>query len=283
MCVLLIHLTVNDRRSVRVRPRTMEDAETKVHDLFLEVLRERNFRDDNVEVKPLSSGGANYTSALYTATARADAEADLSIFAKVAIVSEKMRKAMDADTMFATEGIVYNELAGEYDKLQTKYNTNIFRFPKMFACDLTRGSETLLLEDLTKQGFKVPSRHNSAEWSFAASAVAKLAAFHALSFAFEKHNPEKFLSMADRLKYKPKQEDDSAKEVWTKIIGNAFQVVKEEHKQGIVKLLSELKEEFPKFKQPISKTVLVHGDYRTSNLLFNDTVINFYTIHNVPM
>lgn len=251
----------------------MEDAETKVHDLFLEVLRKRNFRDTNVEVKALSSGGANYTSALYAATARADAAgAELSIFAKVAIVGEKMRMVMNADAMFATEGLVYNELVQVYDKLQTQFQTKIFRFPEMFVCDLTRGSETLLLEDLTKLGFKAPSRHNSAEWRFAAAAVSKLAAFHALSFAFEKHNPEEFQTMADRLQYRKTNDDDSTKDVWARIIGNAVQVVKDEYKQRVAKLLSEMKEEFLKFKRPINKTVLVHGDYRSSNLLFNDTV-----------
>lgn len=251
----------------------MEDAETKVHDLFAEVLRSRNCRDHDVEVKALSSGGANYTSALFAATSRAAVGADFAIFAKVAIMGEKMRKVMNAETLFETEAIVYRELASEYKKLQTQHNIKIFRFPEMFACDLTRGSETLLLEDLTKLGFGAPSRHNSAEWRFAAAAITKLAAFHALSFAFEKHNPEKFQSMADRLQTKQKSDDDDAtKDVWVKVIGNAVQVVKDEHKEMIVKLLSEMKTEFPKFKKPINKTVLVHGDYRTSNLLFKEMV-----------
>ncbi|KOB72279.1 Ecdysteroid 22-kinase [Operophtera brumata] len=260
--------------NVRVRPLTMEDAETKVHDLFLDVLRKRNFRVNNVEVKPLSSGGANYTSALFAATARADTGADLSIFAKVALVGEKMRQVMDADTMFATEGIVYTELVVYYDIIQTQHKIKIFDFPEMFACDLTRGSETLLLEDLTKLGFSAPSRHNSAEWRFAAAAISKLAAFHALSFAFEKHKPEEFQRMADRFKYKEiERDEETMKEMWVKIIGNAVQVVKDEYKGRIAKHLAETKQEFPKFKRPINKTVLVHGDYRTSNLLFKEKTV----------
>lgn len=261
-------------RSVRVRPLTMEDAKTKVHDLFLDVLRERNFRVNNVEVKALSSGGANYTSALFAATARADTGADLSIFAKVAIVGEKMREVMDADTMFATEGIVYTKLIAEYDKIQNQHKIKIFDFPEMFACDLTRGSETLLLEDLTKLGFSAPSRHNSAEWRFAAAAIAKLADFHAISFAFEKHNPEEFQRMADLFKYKEiKRDEQTMIEMWGKIIANAVQVVKDEYKARIAEHLAKTKQEFPKFKRPVNKTVLVHGDYRTSNLLFKEKVI----------
>lgn len=232
------------------------------------------------QVRQTNSGGGNYTSALFTASI-----GDLKLFAKVAILGEKMRAAMNAERLFKVEQIVYNEIVNTYKKLMVKHmSARPFQFPEVYATLADLGKESLVMEDLSAQGYRAPSRHDSIGWRFAAAAVSKLAAFHALSFAYEKENPEEFASMAKRLKYEhPKhttEEEKSVAATIKKMIGGAIQVVKDEHKERLLKVLSA-REGFIKYKEPISRTVLVHGDYRASNLMFKEQVSKQISVDNV--
>lgn len=261
---------VDARLAVLSASLVMADAEAVVRDLVARVAADRGLTAP-AQVRALSSGGANYTSALFTASVD-----NLKLFAKVANIGEKSRKTMHAEKLFETEQIVYDKLMKSYTTILAKHKgARPFRFPKIYASLPDVGKETLVMEDLSAQGYKAPSRLDSIDWRFASAAVVELASFHALSFAYEKENPEEFASIAEILRYQsPDRTLESEKMLQAtlgKMIGGAIQVVKSEHKERLTNLLKNT-DGFTKFKSPINRTVLVHGDYRASNLMFKEQV-----------
>ncbi|XP_037295301.1 uncharacterized protein LOC115447253 [Manduca sexta] len=242
----------------------MPDAETILRDLL-----HKAFGGADVHVKAITSGGANYTSALYTVTVPQNGQS-LKLFGKVAIIGEKMRAVMNAENLYSTEQYIYT-------KIQKVC------FPKFYGCTAELGSETILLEDLTIRGFGAYDRLQSVDWEHAASSVTAMARFHALSFAYKNEYPEDYEEATKRLMHKyDAPEDESSLKVWEKIIGGALSVVDDEEllRDKLARLLTteNASEEFAKYKMPLSVVVLTHGDYRPSNLLFRRVGGNVETI-----
>ncbi|XP_075981397.1 uncharacterized protein LOC142980017 [Anticarsia gemmatalis] len=269
----------------------MSAAETVLLKLLEKIFKSN--KNGEIQLTALNSGGANYTSALYSATVPSNGTKPLKLFAKVANVNGKLRELMNVRCMFETEQLVYSELAKIYDDIQEKHSIAPeyrFIFPKFYGGDPTEGEETVVLEDLTESGYSLYSRFKAIDWEHIAIAVEHLARFHALSFAFAKEDPDKFAEVVEKVKYKlPKNGDDpERKETWIKMVTAAAQVAKDEHKEKIAGfLLREIpQEELFKFKFPLSTPVLCHGDYRISNLMYKrengvlkTIVVDYQTLH----
>lgn len=247
----------------------------------------------DISIKSLTSGGANYTSALYSVTISAPDQGDLKLFAKVADVNVNLRKEMNIELLYSTEQIVYNHLVGVYEKIQDKYDISPehrFVFPKFYGGEEALGLETVVMEDMTASGYAPYSRFDSIDWELAAVAVEDLAKFHALSFAYQKEDPDNFAKDNDRLRFvRDKIDFTSMKDTWAQIGASALEVVKEEHKDKFSKIISDCatRDVFYKFRGPLSTKVLCHGDYRVSNLLFRrengvlqQIVVDYQTVHS---
>lgn len=238
-----------------------------------DVLNKRGFIHPKIEVKPIPTSGSNYTSALYSITVK-DKE-ELKLFAKIAIVGDKMREIMNAETLFSTEQLVYDKLTKIFAELEVKNNVRedeTFRFPEFFGCNPKIGEETVILEDLVAKGYQDYSRFQSIDWEHASSAVTSLAKYHALSFAYQKDDPEEFEALANKLSYKSRNEnDEELQKAYKKIIETALFVIEDvEHKEVMKKFMyiKNVTTDFLKFKRPLSAVVLAHGDYRASNMMF---------------
>lgn len=255
----------------------MADAEQTLHRLLKTIVKEQNYRD--FEIKAINSGGANYTSALFLATLKSPQKEDEELFAKVAIVGEKMRLLMNATRMFATEIFVYTDLAKTYYSFQEKYNVNeheMFVFPKFFGSNPKEYQETVVLENLVTRGFKTYNRFKSVDWDHASGAVKMLARFHALSFAYEKEKPEEFKRVIEELKFNRPDASESRLDIWKQMIQRAFSVCKEKHKGNLERFFEKQGTTlFSKFNEPFGRPVLIHGDYRPSNLLFKEEVSQY--------
>lgn len=271
----------------------MAAAETILRKLIEKIIKQPYNKDD-VSFQALNSGGANYTSALYSVIIPSDNGNNLKLFAKVANINGKLREVMNVKTLFDTEQFLYKELAESYKKLQDKHNIapeHRYSFPKFYGGNDDEGEETVILENLIDKGYSPYSRFKAIDWEHAACAVECLARFHALSFAFEKEEPENFTAALEivKLRYTYNRDDPVMKETWLKMMGSAIQVAKEEHKEKVSAFLLRelLPEEIMQSKMPLGTPVLCHGDYRVSNLLFrrqNDRletiVVDYQTLHS---
>ncbi|XP_022837605.1 uncharacterized oxidoreductase dhs-27-like isoform X2 [Spodoptera litura] len=271
----------------------MSDVEQTLRGVLDKVVAKLQLPRANISIKNLTSGGANYTSALYSVTITAPDQADLKLFAKVADVNVKLRKQMNIELLYSTEQIFYNHLVGVYEKLQDKYcisPEHRFVFPKFYGGDETLGQETVVMQDMTSSGYSPYSRFESIDWEHAAVAVEDLARMHALSFAYQKDDPENFTKDTDRLRFvRDKIDFANLKKTWSQIGESALQIVKEEHKDKLRKIISDCSTQdvFYKFRGPLSTIVLCHGDYRVSNLMFRrengrlqQVVVDYQTVHS---
>ncbi|CAB3219734.1 unnamed protein product [Arctia plantaginis] len=270
----------------------MADAETVLNKLLDRIIDEP-YKSGIRSFVPLTSGGANFTSALFIITITAKNKDDLKLFAKVADIKGQLRDLMNVKLLFDTEQFVYSELGKIYKEIQEKHNVAPeyrFTFPKFYGGESVEEQETVVLEDLVSKGYNTYSRFKSIDWEHAATAVESLARFHALSFAFEKEDPVNFAKALERVKYQVPERDDSLRESRFKIVEGAIQVTKEEHKEAITNflLVEDLtQEELYQFKLPLSRPVLCHGDYRMSNLMFQrqngilkTLVLDYQTCHS---
>ncbi|XP_022125219.2 uncharacterized protein LOC111000168 isoform X1 [Pieris rapae] len=267
----------------------MTDAEQTLFGVLDKELDKRGYRPRDVKVKPISSGGANYTSKLFLVDVTTPKE-DLKLFAKVAIIAGQLRQTMSADWLFATERLTYTKIAKFYEDLQVKHNLSEevkLKFPKFYGCNDEYGKETVIMENLVASGYKPFNRLKCIDWQHASASVEYLAKFHALSFALAKDLPEEFKGLSD-IKYEigSKQTDDEiSKSMWEKIIKGAIAVVKDEHKSRVINYFQNMPK-FNTYNKPIGKPVLSHGDFRVSNLLFkaeNEKVqaiaVDFQTVY----
>ncbi|OWR43364.1 ecdysteroid 22-kinase [Danaus plexippus plexippus] len=163
-------------------------------DCLKRVAKEQKYENCSITTKAISSGGANYTSALYLATIQAPGKEDLKLFAKVAAVGEKIR-AIEPHKIYETESLFYNYLLKKYKELEERNNIPAeYRFvtPKYYGGSDEYLKETFIFEDLTARGFTTHDRFKSIDWEYASKAIENLARFHALSIAFSVEDPEEF-------------------------------------------------------------------------------------------
>ncbi|CAH0589909.1 unnamed protein product [Chrysodeixis includens] len=268
----------------------MSDAEIELRKVLENVTEKLQYKDAEVSIKDLNSGGANYTSTLYSATITSPGREPLKLFAKVASASEMLRQAIPLDHFYRTEQMVYEHLVDVFEKIQDKYNVSPehrYVFPKFFGAQSTYGKESVVMEDLTEGGYSTYSRFKCLDFEHAAAAVECLARFHALSFAFQHEDPEGFAKVAEKVKHVKQPATPDMKSTFMKMVASAVEATRNEHKEKMLKFFDEMYlDEFDKFRRPLSTTVLCHGDYRASNMLFKrqngriqPIVVDYQTVH----
>ncbi|XP_045452367.1 uncharacterized protein LOC123661455 [Melitaea cinxia] len=251
----------------------MADAEETLRKLLDEILDEMNYKPRETEIKAIESGGANITSVLFFVNVSSPNREDLKIFAKVACVEEKMRSRMIGDWLYDTERFVYTKLLKVYNDIENKMNVSDehkFRFPKLYGYNAEKGRETVVMENLVESGYQPFSRFESLDWAHASAAIENLAKFHALSFAYAKHHPDEFQKLIVDLKFRIVSggQDDNSKDLWQKPIACLLAAVEQDLQGRIIKVMKGCADDSTKYSRPIGQPVIVHGDYKCSNILF---------------
>ncbi|OWR40805.1 ecdysteroid 22-kinase [Danaus plexippus plexippus] len=263
-------------------------AEDILHDFLTIVFDKPGYSQKIIEINNITSGGANYTSALFSINLQTS-DKTIKLFAKVATMSKEMRTAVKADKMFKTEEFVYNKLIPVYNNLQKDLDEeHKFVFPEFYGCNNEFGKETVILENLVEHGYKSYSRFKSMDWDHGRVGVEALARFHALSFALSKRDPEGFQKIATDMAYTFDKDtlSQTAIDQFKEMVEKALSVLKEEeYRERIRKFLFETNL-LDKHYKPLSAPVLAHGDYRLSNLLFKEkghdlsaVVVDYQTLH----
>lgn len=247
----------------------MSGTEQKVRELLHSIAKEQNFQNYELEVSPLTTGGANYSSVLYIATISRDGEDDLHLFIKVAAMSQEMREQVSM-AVYETEKIVYTDLRQAYQQIEKKHNVpeeHWLYLPKYYGSNVTPLEEMLVLENMAAKGFVTHDRFKSIDWEYASKAVTELAKLHALSIAFQREYPEEFKRIKDK-HISDWMSEDMFKTFWGTGVKYALDVLDEENKNYFKKFLDYV--DFPTYKKqyvPLRVEVITHGDYRPSNLM----------------
>ncbi|XP_047030979.1 uncharacterized protein LOC124638143 [Helicoverpa zea] len=247
----------------------MAHSEEPLRNMLNKIAKDHNYDNPEIIINSISSGGANYTSALYTAIIKGKNKEDLNLFGKVAAVGEKFRNETSID-FYDTEKFAYTTLFKIYKALEEEHGVpeeHRLPFVKFYGFDTSaQYLETMVLENLITQGYEAFDRFKSYDWEYASAAVTELAKFHALSYAFQKKDPEEFQKTLDRAKldWLAVGVEGMLKKSGALALG----AIRPEHKRSLEKFLSRnINEVFIDFFKPSRTTVIIHGDYRGSNLV----------------
>lgn len=262
----------------------MADAEPNLRQLLRSLARELRYRDDDdhIELKSITSGGANYTSTLHLATLTTPGLPDLKLFAKVASMGVNIRSKANADNLYRTEQVFYNKLVKLWDGFQEKYQVaeqHRFVFPKYYGGSPELGNETIILENLVAGGYSSYNRFKSVDWEYASKAVEVLAKYHALSFVFRKEDPLEYEALVKDLEFTMPEIDPSMQGLWERMLGGAVASADGPQQEKIRRFFAQDggNNLFKKYHMPTqSAPILVHGDFRPSNLLFKKQVFFFH-------
>ncbi|KAJ8716961.1 hypothetical protein PYW08_005360 [Mythimna loreyi] len=245
----------------------MANTQETLRNLLNKIATEHKYEKPEIIINEIFSGGANYTSKLFTLIIKEENKDDLHLFAKVAAAGEAFRKDMPMDP-YKVEHFVYTKLAKIYASLEEENGVpeeHRLYFTKFYGFDPSNYQETLVLENLLAHGYGPHDRLRSVNWEYASSAISDLAKMHALSFALKKQNPEEFENVSSFLKLDWEQ-FTNMDALFRKTIAVALENVEPEYKEALEKFLENQEIPFMMYKS-IGKTCLVHGDYRGDNLL----------------
>lgn len=247
-----------------------------------QVAAEEKLTDYRIEIMPVDIEGAGFMAVNFRAKIILPYRSDINLFAKVAFFSNTMREQFPVDMIYDKEITVYKRVLFAYEQLQTKYaisNDDRVKFPKLYGSNNETVGQCVIMEDLGEQGYTMYERLKPINWTYASKSVEALAKYHALSLAFKKEYPDEYTDI-----FVGKDEDNF--EVMYPLIKPAFMqsaqatygIVSKDIKEKLEKFLNDefSKELYAKYYTPTSHGILIHGDYRASNILYKNQVrVNF--------
>lgn len=253
----------------------MAEAEDILINILEKVAEEEKLNNCRIDLKPVSTEGANFLSILYKASLLTACKRDLKLFAKIAILPEVYRQHVPVNLVYEAEVSAYTKILPTYELLQDKYDIDReerFMFPKYYASSLVDNEETIILEDLTAHGYSMYDRFKPVTFEYATKAVEELAKFHALSIAFKNDFPDDY--SRDTKQWADENIQSETYEMLKKSYKGMAEVgIKLAPKQIRPKLQQFInkhweKEEFDKYYGMTKWGFIVHGDYRASNIMF---------------
>lgn len=256
----------------------MVQPEDIIRELVESVAEEEKIDSYDINIRPFSSLGANYMSVLYRAVLSSPNRPALHFFAKVAMLSDGIREQVPVNYIYEKEKSIYTILAPAYNKLQDESaipENDKFKFAKFYRYHSTPYEETLLMEDLHAQGYTMYDRFKPVNWEYASKGVEELAKFHALSIAFKNVHPEIYQEIFDRDQdLLLKAMYDGMKTMAMNMLPGVLEITPNNLKNRLQKFINDQyeKETFDKYHLQHKSGVLVHGDYRASNILFKRQV-----------
>lgn len=253
----------------------MAETDNKLNQLLQRIAVEEKIDQPDIQVKVISTGGANFSSNLYLANITDIAtKKSLKLFAKIAAINEVNRKKFSAGSFegYNIERIAYSNLFQVYRKIEEKHGLGEelkLALPKYYGADSTHLQETIVLEDLGNKGFALYSRFKSVDWPYASSAITELAKFHALSFTFQHEKPDEFDKVVEDFQAIIFPDNEETKATYNHVSQLAINSVSEKNKEKLKKFLDgETMAAFNNHPKVLRHTVLIHGDFRPSNMMY---------------
>ncbi|XP_047031390.1 uncharacterized protein LOC124638463 [Helicoverpa zea] len=265
----MYHINKDIGASVSIDSSNIAHNQEPLRNLLKKIAQEQNYKNPEIIINDLTSGGANYTSTLYTVIIKEKNKEDLHLFAKVGALGDSFREQEVSVDLFDIERFAYLKLFKIYAALEEEHGVpEEHRLPyvKMYGYDDTMYKETMVLENLIPQGYGPCDRFKSIDWEYASAAMTECAKMHALSFAFKKKDPEEYEKVLDLAK--PTYNYKLLDIMLSNSIPLALKTVKPEHKVSFAKFINRgVKETFMEYYEARRVTAIIHGDYRGNNLL----------------
>ncbi|CAG9561481.1 unnamed protein product [Danaus chrysippus] len=236
------------------------------------VINNLGYVEYEADVKKISTDGNNFLGELFEIDVfgrTSDGIETTHIFLKRIIRNEDFR-VYSIPEVYKKEAFVYNELSNIYNELQNKVTIPMnekFKFIKNYGTN----DEAIILENVSKQGFKTMERMDIMTKDFAELSIKQLAKFHGLSLALEWYDRDYFNEKVKTIKQSFIYDD-----YWNEFVKRMYDLSTSKLELKIKKRTDEFflnsLQKYPKYMNGINSDIkcLCHGDYKMNNVLFRE-------------
>ncbi|XP_047996599.1 uncharacterized protein LOC125234413 [Leguminivora glycinivorella] len=250
----------------------MTDIERQLRTFLQDVAKKQRYNTSEIKIKPINSGGANFTSDLYVATIQDSIKPDLHLFAKAACLNEDTRtKNNFLDRIYATEEVFYTDLAVHFNRIYNERavpTEDRLLVPKFYGLKSIPYEEILVLENLEGNGFTSFDRRKIFDWEYAAAAVSQMAKFHAVSLALRDQRPKEFELIINNFGYHDSSKgQDKIIMYMQQALRDVYKVLNDDYKTRLVDFFRSVNMGTLMQRLTADKRFLIHGDFKTPNLM----------------
>ncbi|XP_045766870.1 uncharacterized protein LOC123868401 [Maniola jurtina] len=237
------------------------------------IIIEQGYGTYEIDAGKVFTGGNNFLGELYEINVtgyNSEGHKETSLFLKHIIYNDDFR-VYSIPEVYAREAFVYKELSKIYDELQVKAKIPLGERFKMVKSYNETNSKVIILDNLTKKGYKTMPRLDVMSVEFAELSIKQLAKFHALSFVLQNRNPEYFETKIKTIK-QSFVFDDYWNELAKKMCDTSTARMDDATKDKIAKFFPISLEKYPKYMNGLHSKIkcLVHGDYKMNNVLLKE-------------
>lgn len=173
----------------------MSRTEVLTKTLISPVLTELKISDYSLKINSGSSKGDGYLGDIFSVKVRHPG-GDIDLIVKTAAKDANQRRITRTDVLFRNEINFYTLVFPEMDELQRQVK-NPLKLTRCYATSLTDGEETLVLQDLKIEGFRLCERRKPLDETHIILVLDYYAKLHALSFALRSQRPEVFKKLTN--------------------------------------------------------------------------------------
>jgi hypothetical protein len=237
---------------------------------MLSIVTKAQFISHSIEVKIIPPDGGSFMGVLREVTIRGKAKSgykELHLFIKTIIPDVKL-SIYSITEAYRKEAFAYTELFKVFEEIQQEFKVPIAeRFQTAKGYDET-DMDSIIMENLLTKGFKMCNRMEKVTLKFAELALQQLAKFHGLSIVIQEKRGNYFKERVKTLRLPFSYGQPS----WNEFIDNVSNLGKSclepEVRKRVEKYWPTTYEKYKYFAtDPQSMRCLVHGDYRTNNIM----------------
>ncbi|KAI8420508.1 hypothetical protein MSG28_008985 [Choristoneura fumiferana] len=172
-----------------------------------------------------------------------------------------------------------DELAVKFREIENRHeieDRDRVLLPKFYGGSTTFREETIVLEDITSRGFIAHDPRLPFGWEYASKVVEQLAKFHALSFVYSLENPAEFTKILEDNPYHIFDTKIMRDVLFDMTVPVALKALEGENRERLKNYLDSKDrfEEMLQLYRQAPKRVIVHGDFKTSNLMHRRQIIH---------
>ncbi|KAJ2943548.1 hypothetical protein O0L34_g16656 [Tuta absoluta] len=257
------------------------DLKGNIPDFLLDcagsIAKREGFVSHSVKGKKLTPDGGNYLAILYEIdiigqTRKGNKE--VSLFIKVVIPgSEFFDDFFSTHKAYMNEAFVYRELSKVFQKLEQEANVpadDRYRMVKGF--DETT-SEAIIMENLSKKGFKTCDRIDVVPLKFVQLSVQQLAKFHGLGFVMKTKVPKYYEKYVEAMKTTDLVNyNENWRKLYYAMAEQCMKNLRPDLKKKVEAFLPEAILRYQKYyTDPTPIQTICHGDFRANNILIKES------------
>lgn len=249
-----------------------KDSASKLPNLIESIAQKEGYRSHTTFIAKLPSSGLNFNAELtevkITGELLNGGEKVLNLFVKTKLPGCDLVKEYSLSEAYRRELFLYKELSQIYKQLQEDAKILTEDKYKFVKCFDESDSQSIIMEDLAKQGFISCDRLSLINIDFAEKCVQELAKFHALSFVLEERDKDYFDKKIKTIQY-PIIDNEEYKIFMMNMSNFSLAHLDVEYQQKLQNFIVNMSEKLQTLMKDTNKVkCLCHGDYRAMNIMF---------------